>query len=95
MLSPTRRALIYVAAIPLAAWAIVAPSVVGFSGGYSSGLEAFIEDSIVVAVVLTIGALAMVGLAWRGKVRLLYPGLVSALATLAILVPPQAMNLGG
>ena len=83
------------AVIPLLVWAAVSPRVVGFSGGYSSGLETFIEDSIVVAITVTVAALVLVGLAWRGRVRPRFAVLASGFATLAILVPPEAMSLGG
>jgi len=96
MLSSLRQTLIVSAAIPLGVWAAAAPQVVdGFTRDYSSGLEDFLVGATVVAVALTVGALALVIQSWRGKVRPLYPGVVSALATASILFLSLAMGLGG
>jgi predicted exporter len=96
MLSPARQTLIGSAVIPLGVWAAAAPRVAeGFDRGYSSGLSAFLTGSTVVAVALTIGALALVIQSWRGKMRPLYPGVVSALATASVLFLSVAMGLAG
>ena len=95
MLSPIRRTLVISAAVPLGLWAAVAPGVItGFDRGYSSALEEFLIGATLVAGVLTLGALALVIQSWRGKVRPLYPGLVSALATVSILFLSVAIGAG-
>jgi hypothetical protein len=96
MLSPPRQTLVASAAIPLGVWAAAVPGIKAhFDRGYSSGFEHFAVVWTGVSVVLTIAALALVILSWRGKVRPLYAGLVSAVATMSIVVLSVVLNLPG
>jgi len=94
MMSPGRQTLVVSTVIPLGVWAAAVPSIKAhFDRGFSNGFEHFAVGMTCVAVALTIAALAFVILSWRGKVRPLYPGLVSALATLSIFFLDAVMGL--
>jgi hypothetical protein len=96
LLSPARQTLIGSAAIAVVVWVAAVPNVVvGFDGGYSSGLEEFLTVLTIASVALTVGALALVIQSWRGKVRPLYAVLASALAVGATLFLSVAMGFGG
>jgi len=92
MLSPDRLIAVVSVALPLGAWGVVAREyAVNGGGGYSS----VAGDFVLLAVLLTLGTLALVVQAWRGKLSSLWPVLLAVLATPAILFLGAIINLRG
>jgi hypothetical protein len=92
-ITPRRVILVLSAAIVLAAWGVAAYTYAVDGGGdYNGGLFTIF---ILVAAALTIASATLVVQAWREKLGLVYPPVVSVLAALSVLWLATAINLRG
>ena len=92
MLSTYRFFAVASSALPLGAWLIVAREyAVNGAGSYSS----IAGDFLLLAIVLTLGTLALVVQAWRGKLSAVFPATLAVIATPAILFLGAIIDLRG